>query len=176
MVAPHVWIERLSALHRNLLRKFAAEEGLQLVHIEVLQYLSICNHYSDTARALTEYLGQTKGSISQSLAHLEEQGFVKRVQDKADKRSFHLSLTPKSRKIVARLDEALAIDITGGEQAQSLLKNVLRAFQQKNEMRSFGVCATCKYNQSPSKDNFHCGLTNEALTAEQTSRICREHE
>lgn len=51
---------------------FAAEEGLQLVHVEILQYLSVCNRYSDTTQTISEYLGQTKGSIFQSLGHLEE--------------------------------------------------------------------------------------------------------
>ena len=49
------WIERLSAVHRNLMRQFANEEGLQLVHVEIMQYLSVSNRYSDTTQAISEY-------------------------------------------------------------------------------------------------------------------------
>ncbi len=66
------------------MRKFATEEGLQLVHVEILQYLSVCNRYSDTTQTISEYLGQTKGSISQSLSNLEENGYIKRTHEKLD--------------------------------------------------------------------------------------------
>ena len=110
------WLERLSAVHRNLMRRFANEEGLQLVHVEIMQYLSVSNRYSDTTQAISEYLGQTKGSISQSLGLLEDQGFVKRTQDKIDKRIFHLSLTAKGSAVAHRM--FASIDLEGAEELE----------------------------------------------------------
>ena len=167
-------IERLSALHRNLMRRFAAEEGLQFVHIEILHYLSLCNHYSDTTQAISDYLGQTKGSISQSVGHLETNNFIKRFQDKKDKRVFHLSLTAKGFLVSERLNEG--INLQNSVKQDSSLQSVLNAFQKKNGMKSFGICSTCKHNQSPGGDTFICGLTNEKLSNEDITKICREHE
>src|SRR5687768_12799752 len=99
------YIERISALHRSVMRRFAQEEELQTVHLEILVYLVQCNHYSDTTQALSDYLGQTKGSISQSLSLVEEQGFIRRQQDEKDKRVFHLLVTPKGRNLVQRFNE-----------------------------------------------------------------------
>lgn len=167
------WLERLTALHRNLMRKFAAEEGLQLVHVEILQYLSVCNRYSDTTQAISEYLGQTKGSISQSLGHLEENGFIKRTQDKSDKRVFHLSLLAKGNSVTQRMLDSIHLE--GSEKLEPILQSLLASIQKKNGLKSFGVCMSCKFNQNPGKNSFICGLTKEKLMVEDVKKICREH-
>ena len=168
------WLERLSALHRNLMRRFAAEEGLQLVHVEILQYLSVCNRYSDTTQTISEYLGQTKGSISQSLGHLEENGFIKRTQDKIDKRIFHLALTAKGNSVTQRMHDSINLD--GADKLEPALKETLASIQKKNGLRGFGICQSCKFNQNPGKNSFSCGLTKEKLSAEEVKKICKEHE
>ncbi len=168
------WLERLSALHRNLMRRFANEEGLQLVHVEILQYLSACNRYSDTTQAISEYLGQTKGSISQSLGNLEDNGFVKKVQDKVDKRVFHLSLTAKGLSIAQRMNKT--IDLDGAEKLEPALKALLASLQKRNGLRGFGICHSCKFNQSTGPNSFVCGLTKEKLSSSDVKKLCREHE
>jgi DNA-binding MarR family transcriptional regulator len=168
------WLERLSSMHRNLMRKFAADEELQLVHVEILQYLSVCNRYSDTTQAISEYLGQTKGSISQSLAHLEENGFVKRSQDKNDRRIFHLALLPSGHSVAKRL--AANIKLDGTDQLEPALMELLRSIQKRNGLKGFGVCHSCQFNQNPGKNQFVCGLTNEKLSLEDIKKICKEHE
>lgn len=156
------------------MRRFANEEGLQLAHVEIMQYLSISNRYSDTTQAISEYLGQTKGSISQSIGLLEEQGFIKRAQDKSDKRIFHLSLTSKGAAVTHRM--FANIDLNGSKELEPGLKALLSSIQIKNGLRGFGTCITCKHNQNPRKSVFVCGLTKEELTLEETKKICREHE
>ncbi len=168
------WLERLSAVHRNLMRRFASEEGLQLVHVEIMQYLAISNRYSDTTQAISEYLGQTKGSISQSIGVLEDQGFIKRAQDKSDKRVFHLLLSPKGAAVTHRM--FASIDLKGSEELEPGLKTLLSSLQAKNGLKGFGTCITCKHNQNPGKNIFVCGLTKEKLTFDETKRICKEHE
>ncbi|MBS1984986.1 MAG: winged helix-turn-helix transcriptional regulator [Bdellovibrionales bacterium] len=169
-----VWLERLSALHRNLLRTFANQEGLQLVHVEILRYLSACNRYSNTSGALTEYLGQTKGSISQSVAFLETNQWIKRTRDPKDKRSYHLELSAKGQRLVTRLEAEFKLE--SDPTTPLALQELLRQLQTEHGLRSFGVCATCKYNQNPQKDVFRCGLTNEELTLADVGLLCREHE
>lgn len=166
-------LERLIALNRNLLRRFAAEEGLQLVHVEILQYLSICNRYSDSAQAVSEYLGQTKGSISQSLGHLENNGFIEKTQDKTDKRIFHISISTKGNAVTNRLFKR--IDLDDSSKVEPALKAMLTSIQRKNGLRGFNTCLSCKFNQNPKKNTFVCGLTNERLSKNDVKKICREH-
>jgi len=168
-----LWIECLVAAHKSLLRKFAATENLQLVHIEILQYLSICNKYSDTTQSLSEYLGQTKGSISQSLKYLEETKLVDRSQDTSDKRIYHLYLTATGQTIVKKLAELISFRIQ--EKSNSELRNLLDSLQKKTNHRSFGICKTCKYNKNQTKSGSTCGLTSEELTHSDSEKICREY-
>lgn len=169
------WIERLSALHRSAMRRFAQQESLQLVHLEILTYLLRCNRYSDTTQALSEYLGQTKGSISQSIGCLESDGFIKRHQDGDDKRVFHLLVTTKGRNLIGRFDASFQVPEMD-KKVEASFAQLLLQIQTENDMKGFGVCKTCRYNQNPRKNEFICGLTKEKLTIEDTQKICREHE
>lgn len=168
-------VKRLSALHRNLIRKFALDEGLQPVHVEILHYLSLCNRYSNTTQALSEYLGQTKGSISQSLGFLEGHQFLKKHQDKKDERIFHLVLNEKGLSVVKNLNQALSFKMEGNDHEKTF-KNILTNLQKDHQMRSFGICLTCRFNENPGKDKFRCGLTGETLSEIDVQKICREHE
>jgi len=168
-----LWIECLVAAHKSLIRKFAAAENLQLVHIEILQYLSICNKYSDTTQALSDYLGQTKGSISQSLKFLEETKLIIRMQDKVDKRIFHLYLTAGGNSLVTKLSEQMSLRVQ--EKTNTELRNLLSSLQEKTNHRTFGICKTCKFNKNQTKSGSTCGLTSENLTISDTEKICKEY-
>ena len=78
------YVERLSELLKIDSRQAGAEHGIQPVQLEVLHYLSICNRYSDTPMAVTEYLGQTKGTVSQTLKVLEKKSLLTKRFDKGD--------------------------------------------------------------------------------------------
>ena len=93
-------IERMAALIRSEERKRCTELGLQLVHLQVLDYLSRCNRYSDTPAALTNYLGMTRGTVSQTLLLLEKKGYIKKTTDATDRRVVHISLLPEGENIV----------------------------------------------------------------------------
>lgn len=72
------YIERISSLMRITFRQELAREGFQLVHLETLSYLSSCNKYSNSPQHVAEYLGLTKGTVSQSISLLESVGLVKK--------------------------------------------------------------------------------------------------
>ena len=86
-------IERIGNLLRTELRKSGHDLGLQPVHLEALHFLSICNRYSDTPMAVTDYLGATKGTVSQTLKVLETKGYLTKVVDVKDRRVQHLKVS-----------------------------------------------------------------------------------
>lgn len=169
-------LERLCALQRHLQRKAATEEGLQTIHLEIIQYLALCNRYSNTTQALADYLGVTKSSISQSLGVLENKKFVKRVQDNKDLRVFHLHLTAKGRLLTRRIEDSLSLDLPPLALVQTALAGLLRTLQTKNSMKSFGLCLSCRFHQPRDEHSFQCGLTGEVLNQEESQMLCREHE
>jgi len=174
-------LERLTTLVRGDLRASLLEYGLQPVQFEALYYLSKCNRYSDTPMAVTEYLGQTKGTISQTLKVLEREGLIKKKGDVLDKRVSHLALTEAGQEIINKVVPSLLLSrglTTLPEKQQKEIEDnlvkLLRAVQQGNELKSFGQCASCSHNIK-SANGILCGLTEESLTEADTQLICREH-
>ena len=175
-------IERMAALIRSEERKKCTELGLQPVHLQVLDYLSRCNRFSDTPAAVTNYLGMTRGTVSQTLLLLEKKGFIKKTADAADRRMVHLSLLASGNAILQQARPSELFD-----QATSILKEsafnshqevfvkALSALQKANKSQSFGLCKTCQYFTTTST-GFVCGLTREQLSQSDSEKICQEHK
>lgn len=176
------YVERLGNLLRIDSRRSGVEYGLQPIQLEALHYISICNRYSDTPMAVTEYLGQTKGTVSQTLKVLEKKGLLSKHVDSNDKRVSHLKVSsigktllqesipsPLFEQACKQLDEQSQVDI------ETSLKTLLQAIQRSNNMKSFGVCHTCQHNHKNSDGSFFCKLTEESLSVEEVKLICREH-
>lgn len=176
-------LERVSSLLRSETRNLLLAHGLQPIQFEVLYYLSICNRYSDTPMSVTEYLGQTKGSVSQTLKVLEKNRFIVKSADAADKRVAHMAVTPAGRKLIEGVlpspllvSACKVLDQDGETTIEPSLYNLLRAMQYANDLKTFGQCSTCRHNIKSSANRYLCGLTNEALTSKEVLLICREHE
>jgi len=177
------FIERLSNLLRTDSRRCGAEYGLQPIQLEALRYLSICNRYSDTPMATTEYLGQTKGTVSQTLKVLENKGLLTKHADSNDKRISHLKVSRAGHKLLQKtipspIFAQACEQMTDEAQTQVVasLEKLLLALQHSNNMKSFGVCHTCCYNHKVNAKNYFCNLTNEPLSGEDAQLICREHQ
>ncbi|MCA9453857.1 MAG: MarR family transcriptional regulator, partial [Nitrospira sp.] len=95
-------LERLCNLQRMEARAFGLRYGLQPVQMEALTYLTQCNRYSNTPQAVAEYLGLTKGTVSQSLKVLEQKGFLRKEADHEDKRIVRLAPTTKGSNLVKK--------------------------------------------------------------------------
>lgn len=180
MMALFDLFERLSSLMRIWHREQPLLADLQPVQLSALQYLARCNHYSDTPLAVTEYLGLTKGTVSQSLKALEGKGLIAKRQDQKDKRSVHLELTPSARELLAAvtppafLVEAAAAMGQEAAELERLLGALLRSIQRQNDVPGFGLCKSCRYHQQRDGEPF-CGLTQEPLGRSSIELICREH-
>ena len=176
-------LERVAGLLRTEARNLLSEHGLQPVQFEALNYLSNCNRYSDTLMGVTEYLGQTKGTVSQTLKVLEKKGLIKKVPDQTDKRVAHMSLTTAGRKLVKDIRSSTLIksasehvDTKDAALLEKSLQVLLNSMQQANDFKTFGQCATCKHNIKQSSTETICGLTKETLSRKEVELICREHE
>ena len=172
-----IWLERLTTLRKNQMRQAAKSENLQLVHVEILQYLSIANQYSNTGQALSEYLGQTKGSISQSITLLEKQQYVTRHPSQKDKRVMCLSLTIRGKDCVDRMSKYWSLPPNNTlHDNLELLQSLLQQWQDKQGYQSFGQCQSCHHNSELNNGKFRCGLTGATLSAVDVKQICREQQ
>jgi len=176
-------IECMTALIRSEERKKCTEFGLQPVHFQVLNFLARANKHSDTPAAVANYLGMTRGTVSQSLIILEKKGYIEKRPDNKDKRVVHLRLRPEGAEV---LKQARPSDLFDG--ATSILRSsenppsdtnvfqqALTALQKANQSQSFGVCKTCR-NFSSRDGGFFCELTQQPLSIEESEQICQEHK
>ena len=178
----HDLIERLGNLVRADVRAVCHASGVRPVQLEALHYLTQCNRYSDTPQAVAEYLGLTKGTVSQTLKVLEEKGLLKKRSDPFDKRVVHLAPTASGRRLVERIvpSDLLAMGIgklSKSEQQATVevLRLLLSSVQKANNLRTFAQCYSCRFNQKID-DGYLCELTQESLTADDVVLICREHQ
>jgi DNA-binding MarR family transcriptional regulator len=174
-------IERISNLLRSEERKKYAAMGLQPVHIQVLEYLSTCNRFSDTPASVAEYLGLTKGTVSQSIQVLVRKGYLDKSQDIEDGRVVHLSLSVegvelldgiKPLNVFALAEQAMACQHFTSIDAA--LSSILAELQKANNAKSFGVCHSC-VNFINHDNNYLCNLTQLPLSPTDSHKICREH-
>ncbi|MDT4332420.1 MarR family winged helix-turn-helix transcriptional regulator [Methylomonas sp. MS20] len=175
-------IECMTTLIRSEERKKCTELGLQPVHFQVLNYLSRCNKYSDTPAAVADYLGMTRGTVSQSLIILEKKGYIGKTQDTRDKRVVHLQLLADGADVLKQarpsdlFQSATQILIASDAPPSdaNVFQQALTALQKANQSQSFGVCKTCR-NFSEKDGDYFCLLTQEKLSSADSEQICQEH-
>lgn len=175
-------LERLSNLLRAEEREAGARDSLQPAQLSVLYYLSRCNRYSDTPAAVTEYLGVTKGTASQTVMALDKRGFVEKRPDPGDGRVTRLRLTAAGRRLAAEAlppevfrDTLGALSPARAAKLEGALRDLLTQLLRARDGRSFGVCKSCRYFRQEAA-GFRCGLTEEPLEPAESEKICREHE
>lgn len=176
-------IECMTALIRSEERKKCTELGLQAVHFQVLNYLSRSNKYSNTPAAVANYLGMTRGTVSQSLIILEKRGLIEKVPDQKDRRVIHLQLLPAGRETLKAARPAelftnatqILSTVSGQNPDASAFQQALTALQKANDSQSFGVCKSCR-NFTVKDGQYFCQLTEEFLSDADSEQICQEHQ
>jgi len=175
-------IERLSRLGR--MERF--RRGLNPAQCDALNYIAVANRYSRNPSALADFLGSTRGTVSQTLIALERKGLIARRSDARDGRGVTLELTRAGRARLENGDQCpvdrAARALAGADQAElaDLLAAMLGQAQRQNNFRTFGMCRTCVHFRRNGADGAEggphlCGLTREPLSDSDSLLICREH-
>lgn len=166
-------------------RSGEVRHGLSPAQWEALRYLSRANRFSRTPAALADYLGTTRGTVSQSLISLEEKGHIARTQSSRDKRSVDLSLTSQGHAALAEDPLVrLAADIAASRSADlasvvTLLRDALVRAVARDGAKPFGVCRTCRHFEATSGSRggyARCALLDEPLSKDDSLAICAEQE
>jgi MarR family transcriptional repressor of emrRAB len=176
-------VERLGNLMRSELRKAGSDETLQPVHVQALIYITKANRYSNTPQALADYLGLTKGTVSQTLLVLDRRGLIERYQDDVDRRVVRLRLSSDGEQLLSDSQPTLAwqnatrnISPNRIRNAVSALREALVTLQEDNEGTPFGVCQSCSFCQKLSQRVYRCGQMGDRLSGPETRKICWIYE
>lgn len=172
--------DQIRALINRLARLNAAETweaNLNPAQIAALGYLSRANRFSRAPSHVAEYLGTTRGTMSQTLKALERKSYVNERRSETDKRSIVYDLTDTGIVVVAHKCGLLrAIDDLPAEERDQVrrgLSEILMARLTANGGRSFGICKNCAYHRS-NDDGAYCALLSLPLAPEEREQICHE--
>ncbi len=183
---PKVIIDLLERSGRLLQRAFHAD-GAHPAQWQVLRYLARANRFSRTPKAIGLYLEATKGTVSQTILALDRKGLVRKSPSPLDARSVTLQLTPRGQAALAGdplTDIASALEALPVKTQIALgdgLAGLIELMLVKMGGRPFGQCELCRFFQKNKargdRDGPHrCGLIGVALSADDSSKICVEHE
>lgn len=153
--------------------------GLNPAQWEALRFLGRANRYSRSPSSLSDYLGTTKGTTSQTLRALESKGYVTRCRDCNDRRGVSLELTESGRALLASdpmREIERAVGGLSGICVDALaegLSQVLDRIRSRCRQGVFGVCEQCSHLvASGEAATTQCGLTGEALSNEESRQLC----
>lgn len=174
--------ERIRELITRLARLDAAEswgEDLNPAQRAALDYLSRANRFSRSPSHLADYLGSTRGTVSQTLKSLAQKGYVNEARSETDKRAITFDLTDRGAALAAQSRHLTAgIDGLPPEERCALegaLEAVLMAIVSQNARRPFGICRDCRHFANRQGQPY-CGLLSLALRPQEPAQICHEQD
>ena len=172
-------VDRLSRLAHSL--QFS--QGLNPAQWNALRFLARANKYSTSPGVLADYLGTTKGTVSQTLIALESKGLIHRIRCDEDRRKVRLGLTEDGEAML-ELDPLHEIErASAGVPAQdrdcliAAMTTIVNDLCTHHEGPRFGVCSTCCHLVSPKDSDGcegtrRCGLTKDPLATGELAQIC----
>jgi DNA-binding MarR family transcriptional regulator len=168
-------LERLA----RLTRAASYVSGLNPAQWDALRYIARTNRFSNSPKALTQYLATTKGTVSQTLASLVKKGLLTKIIRAGNNRSVALTLTELG-KTTLRDDPLLhlehAIDNLSGKTKRRFARGtaeLLDMERQRQNQPGFGTCQNCRYHREDGQIH-KCMLMGEELSVAETKLLCVE--
>lgn len=163
----------------------ASEEGLSATQGQILA--ALVTHGSLTGSELSQRLGVTLPTISDSVRVLVEKRLVAKAPDPRHPRASLLTPTKRGSEVGARArswPEFLAAAVTdmNAEEQQAFYSGVLkmiRSLQEQGLVPVSGMCVTCLHFRPHVREGakpHHCALVDAPLAAEQLRIDCPEHQ
>ena len=155
-------------------------DGLNPAQWGALRFINRAKPATCKPSALADYLGTTKGTISQTLKSLENKGLVRRMAETKDRRVVRLELTQAGQATLEK-DPLWQLEAAAAEMpedvvtATRLLSQYVKTLQGRCGLKPFGVCSECGHfggDICSQETVTRCGLTGELIEAQEVEQIC----
>lgn len=172
-------VDRLSRIAHSL--QFA--EGLNPAQWEALRFVARANRTSCSPGALADFMGSTKGTVSQTLKALESKGLIERCRKPGDRRAVQISLTPRGAELLTKdplgqIHDALAA-CSEADQVRVVagIEQLLGMVQNHQDIPEFGQCLGCCYYKpeactETNSVGCRCGVSGELFSSLELDKIC----
>ena len=172
-------VDRLSRLAHSL----QYSQGLNPAQWNALRYLARANKYSTSPGVLADYLGTTKGTVSQTLIALESKGLIRRIRCDEDRRKVRLGLTEAGETMLGldplrEIERASAgVPVSDRDSLVAAMTTIVNNLCTHQEGPRFGVCGTCCHLDCSGESDGcegtkRCGLTKDPLATGELAQIC----
>ncbi|APX17949.1 MarR family transcriptional regulator (plasmid) [Phaeobacter inhibens] len=173
---------RIRSLINRLARIDAAggwSGSLNPAQYAALDYLARANRHSRAPSHVAEFLGTTRGTMSQTLKALARKGFVQEEPKTGDQRSISYALTAEGMAL-AEAPSVIGTALSGLEDRvtvalETALTDILRAALDARDGRAFGVCKNCRFHDAGPVHGY-CTLLDLPLQHGDRDLICVEHK
>lgn len=137
-------------LQAGLLRQVAGTQ-LSFAQLKLLQLLSVAK--TQTIGELAAFLGVSSAAASKMVDKLVQAGWLARAIGAADRRAAHVSLTPRSRRLLADYDD----------KRKRRLAEVFRGYSPKDlrktaKLLDHVTAAIVNHSSKPDQICLHCGI------------------
>jgi DNA-binding MarR family transcriptional regulator len=165
----------------------SAAGGLTSAQWTALRYFSRANRFSRTVSVFAEFHATTRGTASQTVKGLVDQGYLERTLSPSDGRSSRLDVTPKAVGILTDdpfhllTRAADSLSATAQHTVMRALDRMLGQLARELRKPAFGTCKHCKHlyggdccpqGQSP----YRCTVLNEPLAEPEVEQLCVNFE
>jgi DNA-binding MarR family transcriptional regulator len=162
-------------------------DGLTPAQWTALRYYARANRFSRTVSAFAEFHATSRGTASQTVKSLVNQGYLTRTRSERDGRSARLDVTEKGKAALA--DDPLEI-LVGAAQAlsptarmslESALERMVRYVARERGRCPFGMCPSCLHLRGDGscvkgRPPYECGFLDEPLEEAELDRVCVNFE
>lgn len=177
-------LERISQSFRVLLWNVGKDFSLSPIQLQILIFL----HYHSEEKRKVSYLASefnmTKATISDSVKILEQKGFINKIDDPVDTRSFTMMLTESGLSVVNKVEMFSSslqqpIDLMDIEEKESLLLSLISIIQHLHKTGIISIqrmCFTCVHYDRKNNGSHFCKLLNMPLNLTSLRIDCPEHQ
>lgn len=174
-------VDRLSRIAHSL--QFA--EGLNPAQWEALRFVARANRNSCSPGTLADFMGSTKGTVSQTLKALESKGLIERSRKVDDRRAVEITVTSAGRGLVekdplGRIHDAIS-PFSEVEQLSvvSGLERLVDIVKKHQNIPEFGPCLGCTHYQPEACSETNsigcrCGVSGELFNSFELDKICSD--
>ena len=150
--------------------------GLTQAQWMALRFFARANRFSRNVSGFADFHATTRGTASQTVKSLVEQGYLQRTRSDKDGRSARFDLTARADEKLADdpMDDLVrAVGALGDrqkEQAAESLQQIMMNLAKGRGGRMLGACTLCGHLQTG--DTFRCRLMQESLDASELEQLC----
>jgi len=179
--------ELVTQLGRYAYGEASAAGGFTPAQWTALRYFSRANRFSRTVSAFAEFHATTRGTASQTIKGLVEEGYLERTPSPLDGRSSRLDMTPKAVGILTndpfhRLTHAAdCLSATAQITVSRALDQMFGQLARELKKPAFGICGHCRHLYTdrcclPGRPPYECHLLNEPLAELEVEQLCVNFE